>query len=58
MKPDAKLDSMRKTILLVVFALSMLGSVAVHADPPGPACPPICDDNGNGLNGSGNGNFR
>jgi hypothetical protein len=38
---------MRKTLLLVAFALTMLGSIAVHADPPAPACPPWCDSNGN-----------
>jgi hypothetical protein len=27
-----------------MFALTLLGSVAVHADPPVPACPPVCDD--------------
>jgi hypothetical protein len=33
---------MRKTILLIAFTLTLLGSVAVHADPPAPVCPPFC----------------
>jgi len=33
---------MRKTLLLVALALTMLGSVSVNADPPLPFCPPAC----------------
>lgn len=48
---------MKKTLLLVVCALSLLGSMTVHADPPVPACPPFCDPSS--ANGTGNnGNFR
>ncbi len=47
------LDDMRKTLLLVVCALSLLGSLSVHADPPGPTCPPICKP---GQTDQGNGN--
>jgi hypothetical protein len=44
---------MRKTLLLVAIALTMLGSLAVHADPPFPLCPPVnCDANGNPIPGS------
>jgi hypothetical protein len=44
---------MRKTLLLVAIALTMLGSLAVHADPPAPLCPPVgCDKNGNPVDGN------
>jgi hypothetical protein len=49
---SCKLISMRKTLLLVAFALTMLGSVVGHADPPLPFCPPFCGDgstSGTGL---------
>jgi hypothetical protein len=41
-----KLGFMKKALAALILALSLLGSVAVHADPPGPCCPPICDPPG------------
>jgi hypothetical protein len=35
---------MKKVLLLTVFALSLIGSAVVRADPPAPVCPPFCDD--------------
>jgi hypothetical protein len=41
---------MRKLLFVIAFALSVMSTVSVHADPPAPLCPPICDS----LVGSGN----
>jgi hypothetical protein len=39
---------MKKLLLVIVFALSVMSTVSVHADPPAPFCPPFCDNNSTG----------
>jgi hypothetical protein len=43
---------MKKLLFVIAFALSIMSTVSVHADPPVPVCPPYC----NGHMGGGTGN--
>jgi len=36
---------MKKVLFVIAFALSIMSTVSVHADPPAPLCPPFCDSN-------------
>jgi hypothetical protein len=36
---------MKKLLFVLAFALSVMSTVSVHADPPAPVCPPFCDSN-------------
>ncbi len=45
-------EGMKKLLFVIAFALSIMSTVSVHADPPVPVCPPYC----NGHMGGGTGN--
>jgi hypothetical protein len=32
---------MKKLLFVIAFALSVMSTVSVHADPPAPVCPPF-----------------